>query len=222
MSMTIDAHPEDFESPSTTSTLFSPVDSIPSDSATTPGILYIDPALSEDSIKPDLTQDIVRDELNFYMPRSAGWDDPPDASATDLISPHQLYAYPNFDITGAVVTAPGPDSPSAEMRAPTKRESPSTTPDDVPAARRKSTDNPADHRERNRIAAHKCRRKQKANVEQLQLRERELAQENKCLHAHVGLLKEEVLGLKHAILAHGSCDSALIQNYIAKSAQNLA
>lgn len=77
------------------------------------------------------------------------------------------------------------------------------------------------HRERNRIAAHKCRQKNKQNVQSLQQQERVLAEQNKFLSAHVDHLKNEVLGLRNEILNHGSCDCELIQNYIAETARNL-
>ncbi|RYP46797.1 hypothetical protein DL768_007039 [Monosporascus sp. mg162] len=77
------------------------------------------------------------------------------------------------------------------------------------------------HRERNRIAAHKCRQKNRQNVEELQQQERELAQQNKYLNAHLNHLKDEVLVLRNEILNHGNCDCELIQNYIAETAKNL-
>ncbi|RYO85900.1 hypothetical protein DL766_003968 [Monosporascus sp. MC13-8B] len=77
------------------------------------------------------------------------------------------------------------------------------------------------HRERNRIAAHKCRQKNRQNVEELQQQERDLAQQNRYLNAHLNHLKEEVLGLRNEILNHGNCDCELIQHYIAESARNL-
>ncbi|RYP31224.1 hypothetical protein DL767_005853 [Monosporascus sp. MG133] len=77
------------------------------------------------------------------------------------------------------------------------------------------------HRERNRIAAHKCRQKNRQNVEVLQQQERDLAQQNKYLNAHLNHLKDEVLVLRNEILNHGNCDCELIQNYIAETAKNL-
>ncbi|RYP91184.1 hypothetical protein DL770_002661 [Monosporascus sp. CRB-9-2] len=77
------------------------------------------------------------------------------------------------------------------------------------------------HRERNRIAAHKCRQKNRQNVEELQQQERDLAQQNKYLNAHLNHLKDEVLVLRNEILNHGNCDCELIQNYIAETAKNL-
>ncbi|KAI0476517.1 hypothetical protein GGR56DRAFT_674977 [Xylariaceae sp. FL0804] len=76
-------------------------------------------------------------------------------------------------------------------------------------------------RERNRIAAHRCRRKQKLNEDRLREDERELSQQHGCLAAYVLLLKNEVLELKNQILAHGSCDCEPIQTYITNSAKKL-
>lgn len=77
------------------------------------------------------------------------------------------------------------------------------------------------YRERNRIAAHKCRQKTKQSVQELQQQERDLAEQNKFLNAHVDHLKEEVLGLKNQILNHGNCEDEIIQNYITESAKKL-
>ena len=77
------------------------------------------------------------------------------------------------------------------------------------------------HRERNRIAAHKCRQKNKQNIQALQEQERQLAQENKFLAEHAHYLKNEVLGLRNEILNHGNCDDELIQKYITESAKKL-
>lgn len=77
------------------------------------------------------------------------------------------------------------------------------------------------YRERNRIAAHKCRQKSKKGVQELQQQERDLAEQNRFLVAHVDHLKNEVLGLKTEILNHGNCQDDLIQNYIAESAKKL-
>ncbi|KAI8635402.1 hypothetical protein F5Y19DRAFT_10576 [Xylariaceae sp. FL1651] len=75
------------------------------------------------------------------------------------------------------------------------------------------------HRERNRIAAQKCRQKAKQNVSELQQRERELSQQNRLLLDYAGILREEILGLKNEILRHADCNSNVIQNYIANAAR---
>ncbi|KAI0486331.1 hypothetical protein F4859DRAFT_511325 [Xylaria cf. heliscus] len=75
------------------------------------------------------------------------------------------------------------------------------------------------HRERNRVAARKCRQKAKRNVAGLQQRERELSQQNKVLHDYVSSLREEILDLKTEILRHSDCNSGIIQNYIANAAR---
>ncbi|KAI1366759.1 hypothetical protein F5Y08DRAFT_118335 [Xylaria arbuscula] len=75
------------------------------------------------------------------------------------------------------------------------------------------------HRERNRVAARKCRQKAKQNFTSLQRREKELSQKNKALHNHVGGLRDEILDLKNEILKHSGCNSSVIQNYIANAAR---
>ncbi|KAI0513309.1 hypothetical protein F5B22DRAFT_637244 [Xylaria bambusicola] len=74
-------------------------------------------------------------------------------------------------------------------------------------------------RERNRVAARKCRQKAKQNIVGLQRRERDLSQQNTVLLSHVGNLREEILDLKNEILRHSECNSSVIQNYIANAAR---
>ncbi|KAI1373220.1 hypothetical protein F4677DRAFT_224576 [Hypoxylon crocopeplum] len=77
------------------------------------------------------------------------------------------------------------------------------------------------NRERNRVAAHKCRQKAKQSMGELQVRERELNQQNRMLREHAGSLRDEVLVLKNEILRHSSCDSDVIQSYIARAARGV-
>ncbi|TRX91295.1 hypothetical protein FHL15_007900 [Xylaria flabelliformis] len=76
-------------------------------------------------------------------------------------------------------------------------------------------------RNRNRLAAAKCRKKAKRGVDDLQQRERDLLRENKMLNAEAGLLREEVLQLKSEILRHSNCDSEYIHHYIQKAAKEI-
>ena len=76
-------------------------------------------------------------------------------------------------------------------------------------------------RERNRIAASKCRRKSKKQEQELRQKERELATQHQVLLANIMMLKEEIFGLKSEILRHGSCNCEIIDNYIETSAHNL-
>ncbi|KAI0385892.1 hypothetical protein F5Y04DRAFT_159389 [Hypomontagnella monticulosa] len=77
------------------------------------------------------------------------------------------------------------------------------------------------NRERNRVAAHKCRQKAKQSMSDLQTRERQLSQQNRALQEHAVTLRDEILDLKNEILRHSSCDSDVIQNYIARAARDL-
>ncbi|KAI1383432.1 uncharacterized protein F4822DRAFT_77537 [Hypoxylon trugodes] len=77
------------------------------------------------------------------------------------------------------------------------------------------------NRERNRVAAHKCRQKAKQSMSDLQSRERELSQQNRVLQEHAGSLRDEILDLKDEILRHSECNSDIIQNYIAKAARDV-
>ncbi|OTA87478.1 hypothetical protein M434DRAFT_375478 [Hypoxylon sp. CO27-5] len=77
------------------------------------------------------------------------------------------------------------------------------------------------NRERNRVAAHKCRQKAKQSMSDLQTRERELSHQNRMLQEHAGSLRDEILDLKNEILRHSDCNSDIIQNYIAKAARDV-
>ncbi|KAI1209034.1 uncharacterized protein F4807DRAFT_108322 [Annulohypoxylon truncatum] len=77
------------------------------------------------------------------------------------------------------------------------------------------------NRERNRVAAHKCRQKAKQSMTDLQARERELSRQNRMLQEHAGSLRDEILDLKNEILRHSECNSDIIQNYIARAARDV-
>ncbi|KAI0404896.1 hypothetical protein F4802DRAFT_615307 [Xylaria palmicola] len=75
------------------------------------------------------------------------------------------------------------------------------------------------HRERNRVAARKCRQKAKQNIAGLQRREKELGQQNRMLQSYVSSLRDEILDLKTEILRHSTCNNAVIQTYISNAAR---
>ncbi|KAI0007472.1 hypothetical protein F4779DRAFT_502948 [Xylariaceae sp. FL0662B] len=77
------------------------------------------------------------------------------------------------------------------------------------------------NRERNRVAAHKCRQKAKENMTELQERERELSEQNRVLTDHAVCLRNEILDLKNEILKHSGCGSEVIQNYISRAAREM-
>ncbi|KAI1873144.1 uncharacterized protein JN550_003397 [Neoarthrinium moseri] len=76
-------------------------------------------------------------------------------------------------------------------------------------------------REKNRIAASKCRRKKKVEEHQLEERRRMLAVQNSILSDSAAALRMEVLQLKNEVLRHGTCDFPPIQKYIETSAARL-
>ncbi|KAK8013456.1 hypothetical protein PG991_009049 [Apiospora marii] len=73
-------------------------------------------------------------------------------------------------------------------------------------------------REKNRIAASKCRRKKKDEEHVLEERRRMLHIQNAILVESVASLRAEVLSLKHEVLRHGTCDFQPINSYIATAA----
>ncbi|KAF2840545.1 hypothetical protein M501DRAFT_922735, partial [Patellaria atrata CBS 101060] len=76
--------------------------------------------------------------------------------------------------------------------------------------RSKSTDATEDlhrrqHLERNRLAASKCRNKQKAWTKQLEAKAKEVEGKNQRLKAELAWLQLQVLSLKDEITRHSSC-----------------
>ncbi|KAK9421589.1 hypothetical protein SUNI508_05519 [Seiridium unicorne] len=76
-------------------------------------------------------------------------------------------------------------------------------------------------REKNRVAASKCRRKKKAEEQQLEERRRMLQVQNAILQDSAAQLRNEVLHLKNEILKHGTCDYPPIQSYIKTAASQI-
>ncbi|KAI0137093.1 hypothetical protein BJ170DRAFT_43695 [Xylariales sp. AK1849] len=76
-------------------------------------------------------------------------------------------------------------------------------------------------REKNRIAASKCRRKKKNEEAQLEERRRALQVQNAILSDLATALRNEVLMLKNEILRHGTCDFPPIQSYIETAASRI-
>ncbi|KAK7937549.1 uncharacterized protein PG986_014417 [Apiospora aurea] len=73
-------------------------------------------------------------------------------------------------------------------------------------------------REKNRIAASKCRRKKKDKENVLGERRRILHIQNAILMESAVSLRAEALSLKHEILRHGTCNFQPINSYIATAA----
>ncbi|KAK8013751.1 Basic leucine zipper (bZIP) transcription factor atfB [Apiospora marii] len=73
-------------------------------------------------------------------------------------------------------------------------------------------------REKNCVAASKCRRKKKNEEHALEERRRMLHTQNAILVDSVASLRAEVLSLKHEILRHGACDFQPINSYISIAA----
>ncbi|KAI1317616.1 hypothetical protein F5Y16DRAFT_392615 [Xylariaceae sp. FL0255] len=73
-------------------------------------------------------------------------------------------------------------------------------------------------RDRNRIAAAKCRNKARRTAKQLQERERSLLEENTALSAEKIALRRQVVELKEELLQHGNCDDDMIQLHLWRSA----
>ncbi|KAI1760445.1 hypothetical protein GGR53DRAFT_509776 [Hypoxylon sp. FL1150] len=77
-----------------------------------------------------------------------------------------------------------------------------------------------DKRERNRMAASKCRKKQKLANNELQEKARIMGEKHHCLVAAKASLEEEVIGLKNELLLHGTCSYEPISEYLMQTAKN--
>lgn len=81
-----------------------------------------------------------------------------------------------------------------------------------------TSDSRASQLAKNRIAAEKCRRRRKENTNKLVADLSILSSKNEKLKAQESALREELLDLKNKILSHASCNSSLIDEYVAKTA----
>ncbi|EPE05189.1 bzip transcription factor [Ophiostoma piceae UAMH 11346] len=82
---------------------------------------------------------------------------------------------------------------------------------------------PAVQRERNRVAATKCRAKSKAAVSKLEEEERLMSDQRQSLVAQKSALVDEMLNLREQLLLHGSCESGgFIKQYITNAAHTIA
>ncbi|PTB76378.1 hypothetical protein M440DRAFT_1356299 [Trichoderma longibrachiatum ATCC 18648] len=73
-------------------------------------------------------------------------------------------------------------------------------------------------REKNRVAADKCRGRQRIAVEKLSAKHDALEEENRQLSQILKDLVAERIVLKNMLLEHGNCGSELIENYLRESA----
>ncbi|KAI0838732.1 hypothetical protein F5Y06DRAFT_42688 [Hypoxylon sp. FL0890] len=76
-----------------------------------------------------------------------------------------------------------------------------------------------DKRERNRMAAYKCRKKQKLANSELQERARVMGEQHNYLIAHKASLESELINLKNELLLHGSCGCEPITDYLMQAAR---
>ncbi|KAI8957271.1 hypothetical protein F5Y11DRAFT_98464 [Daldinia sp. FL1419] len=76
-----------------------------------------------------------------------------------------------------------------------------------------------DKRERNRMAASKCRKKQKLANSELQERARVMSEQHNYLVAHKASLELKMINLKNELLLHGSCGCEPITDYLMQAAK---
>ncbi|OTA97993.1 hypothetical protein M426DRAFT_326325 [Hypoxylon sp. CI-4A] len=82
-----------------------------------------------------------------------------------------------------------------------------------------SDESGGDKRERNRMAAYKCRKKQKMANSELQEKSRIMDEQHSFLMANKAALETEILGLKNELLLHGSCGCEPISDYLMQAAR---
>ncbi|KAF2192738.1 hypothetical protein K469DRAFT_717331 [Zopfia rhizophila CBS 207.26] len=70
------------------------------------------------------------------------------------------------------------------------------------------------HKQKNRIAAQKCRQRQKHYIQDLETRGREVTTTNKRLKEQVVVLTDELLMLKNEVLNHAGCDMEGMEGYL--------
>ncbi|KAH7012687.1 uncharacterized protein B0I36DRAFT_53172 [Microdochium trichocladiopsis] len=167
------------------------------------------------------------DFQEFQFAEASRYDTTPAAHgmmAYDSVLTARLF-YPTRHANGM----PGPSVPASPH-----------TPEERPAAKRQRshdaassiptvlpvTDSypprPRRNKERNRLAARRCREKSKKQIDTLRQQEHELAIQQAELTAQAASLREEVMQLKSEILRHGACDCNFIQKYLAETAEAIA
>ncbi|KAI2625088.1 hypothetical protein GGR54DRAFT_550506 [Hypoxylon sp. NC1633] len=82
-----------------------------------------------------------------------------------------------------------------------------------------SDESEVDKRKRNRMAASKCRRKQKLANNELEEKARVVGEQHDYLVAHKASLESEMIGLKNQLLLHGGCDYEPIADYLMHTAR---
>ncbi|KAK8011865.1 carbohydrate esterase family 1 protein [Apiospora arundinis] len=133
----------------------------------------------------------------------------------DLLSPHLPSPQTSKSGTGETLE---PVAPSPVRRSSSTAQSVSKKPRRNRGRSGSSGGPTGISREKNRIAASKCRRKKKDEEHILEGRRRMLYAQNSILINSATSLRAEVLSLIHEILRHGTCDFQPINSYIATAA----
>ena len=140
-----------------------------------------------------------------------------DTTPSELPSPYtkpgivKKRGRPRKPRSAATVTgqAPGDAAIKSGRRASIKIEAMSSDPEDPKSLRT---------REKNRIAADKCRSRRRQQEEKLKFRHDDLEQKHRSLLDAQSELMGEIYILKNMMMDHSSCDCRLIQDYLARSA----
>lgn len=193
---------------------------------------HMTPMDTEMSIFSDLTPPTsTKDESQLDTPRKSSSLADPDKESKQ-----------SRRRTGALETPTDSESATPSMsQAPGANSDTSTPADAVPATgslpsqHQKQKNQEEDHepkrdqhqdqsqtnREKNRVAASKCRKKKKEEEKTLLERKEVVELQRKMLESTKKELEEEVLTLKTIILQHGNCNFPPIQNYIQTAASRI-
>lgn len=120
-----------------------------------------------------------------------------------------LVQEPQFERINDLVLSPDEEKPIPTYNRRSSRASNRAT----------SDESGVDKRERNRMAASKCRKKQKVANDELQKKERIMNQQHSCLVARRASLESEMICLKNELLRHGTCNNEPISDYLNLSAK---
>ncbi|KAI1773370.1 hypothetical protein F4818DRAFT_422296 [Hypoxylon cercidicola] len=83
-----------------------------------------------------------------------------------------------------------------------------------------SDESGVEKRQRNRMAASKCRKKQKLANNERQQKARIISEQHSCLMARKASLEADMLNLKNELLLHGTCGDESISAYLMQTARN--
>ncbi|KAK4085102.1 transcriptional regulator family: bZIP [Trichoderma aggressivum f. europaeum] len=161
---------------------------------------------------------MIWDYQNDQLPQGPEYS--PSTPATSTTSDNCFSIAPS-----SLHTFKEPSPSASKKQTKTRKASSSSTEEGSVAKRPRRTKTPQEQeasrqriREKNRVAADKCRGRQRVAVEKLSSRHDALEEENRQLSQIMKDLVAERIVLKNMLLEHGGCGCELIENYLRDSA----